>query len=499
MPRLGREEAWFALGWLALLAGPAVLRALDLLHQEPRPVQTVRPEVLTVGPWVLAAIFLGLLAAGSRLGNYKLWLGIVYLAGLNLSLAGLTLGFRRRLDGGRRSGLVTAAAGAAVAAAACLLLTPWVRPDLAALWPPPLRSLFWPCLTALLWGGICGASLLAVRLLDGGPRLAWLVYLALALGPGPALAMSWFEPLPLALTLVIVAGMAGLWFLSRGRSAPAEAAEAEQPLALYWLVRSLILLWWGVGGAVTCAAAWWRPELEHLFTGAIWLRSLGLGVFLVACAGLLAEYTLPLVSRTPAWGSGLERKPLGLLLTSAALLAAVSLLLLQPVPSYRPVPVYREARARAELMTGAVTLSPDNPDVSLPVPQWLSDLKRVFVVSLLGNGMEVPQGATVAQLMAVDEQDIPHIFHLRAGIDTAEWALEKRDVARRVRHDPARYAQTWLVYTPTGEAFHAHSYFTGLFLGTEVNKLKSVHLRYLYKNPPDLPPVTLDLKRVFVN
>jgi hypothetical protein len=56
-----------------------------------------------------------------------------------------------------------------------------------------------------------------------------------------------------------------------------------------------------------------------------------------------------------------------------------------------------------------------------------------------------------------------------------------------------------VVYAPTGEAFEAHDYFTGLFLGSEINRIKSVTIRYLYRNPPGRPPVTLDLKRVFLN
>ena len=84
-------------------------------------------------------------------------------------------------------------------------------------------------------------------------------------------------------------------------------------------------------------------------------------------------------------------------------------------------------------------------------------------------------------------------------MDTAEWALAKRDVALSARHSPAMAAESWLVYNPTGEAFTAQSYVTGLFLGSPVQRLVGVTLRYIYQNPPGRPPVTLEVRRVAVN
>jgi hypothetical protein len=236
-----------------------------------------------------------------------------------------------------------------------------------------------------------------------------------------------------------------------------------------------------------------------LFTDSIWLRAVGLGGFVVACVGLLAEYTLPLLGRPNWMGLGRERKLPGVILSSLALLLAFSPLLLTipyEGPSVWPPSLQY---ARSELVEKPVILGPDNPELELSPPYWINGLSRVFVVSFLKNGAAVRQGEPVVQVVAVDDQELPHIFNLRAGIDTAERDINKREIAAVAKHGPARVAQARVVYTPVGEAFSAQTYFSGLYLGRQVNLLKSVRLRYLYKNPSGTPPVQVELSRVFIN
>lgn len=170
---------------------------------------------------------------------------------------------------------------------------------------------------------------------------------------------------------------------------------------------------------------------------------------------------------------------------------------MQP-PARADLPPYFAEGARAVLLEKETTLDPANPQVELKPPTWLTGLSRVFVISYLTDGAGVAQDQPVAQLIATDEQDLPHVYQLRAGVDTAEWALERRETGLNARHRPARLAATWIVYTATGEAFRAHSYLTGLYLGRRVERLTSVRLRYRYKNPPGAEPVKLVLKRVFL-
>ncbi len=500
LPMLGREEVWFALAWFLLLAGPAAAqRWLPL-----RPEGLAEPEEPTLpsracgqGSFLLALVFLGALVAGGQLGNYKLWLGIIYLLALTLRLAGLTLDLRDRLGGRAEGDPLPLLAAAAISILACLLIIPWVRPELCAIWPPSLKALATPLAASLLWGAISGAAPLAVRLWGSGHRAAWLTYLAVGLGPGPALAVGMLNLWQLSLAFLGLAGLILLRLVTR--RPPVPVAGGSQALPLYWLLRALLLLWWGVGVALTLAAAWWQPRAGGLITENLWLRAIGLGAFLVACLGLLAEYSLPLLGRPSLVRNASQRKTLGLIMTALALLASLSPLLGVRTAAAPPPPPMLTEKPRAELLPAPISLNPQNPEVTLPVPTWLTRISRIFVVSLLTSAAEVPQGEAVAQLVATDDQDIPHIYNLRAGVDTAEWALSKRDVAAIARHTAARTAQSWVVYAPTGEAFESRNYYTGLFLGTEVNRLKSLSLRYLYRNPPNRPPVTLDLKRVFLN
>jgi hypothetical protein len=498
-PRLGHEEIWFALGWLLLLAGPAGLRLAGGFRPQPSPLSyTFEAESLGHYAFGLAGLFVALLLAAPQLGNYKLWLGAVYLAGLTLRLAGLALFLRRSMLAHQRGGWPAALAGAAIAAFAGLLLIPWLLPRVTAAWPPPWGALAGPAAAALLWGGISGAVLWGVQLWGGSRRGAWLAFLALALGPGPALAVSW---IPLAYLAGGLAGLAGLCLVRVLAPAPgrAEGAGGPPPMSLYWLLRALLLFWWGVGAALTLAAAWWQPRLGDLFVSSIWLRALLLGGFVVACVGLLAEYTLPLIGRFARMSPGAERKLPGVVLSALALLFALASLVLTDPYESPAAPGGLLEEGRAELLGAPVVLNPENPEVDLTPPRWLTGLSRVFVVSKLAGAAQVGQGKPVAQLVAVDHEGLPHIFHLRAGIDTAEWALNKREVAEEAQHGPARVASTWIVYTPEGEAFTAQSYFTGLYLGSQLHSLQSVKLRYIYENPPGRPAAEVQVRRVFLN
>jgi hypothetical protein len=497
--RLGHEEVWFALGWLVLLAGPAVLHLAGGVRSRPDSLgYTVEAESLGHCSFCLAGLFTALLLAAPQLGNYKLWLGLVYLAGITTRLAGLVLLLRRAMLAPDKPAWPPPVVAGGIAALAGLLLIPWLLPQITSAWPPPWAALAPPATAALLWGAISGAALWGARLWGAGGRGAWLAYLGLALGPGPAIAVSWLPLAFLGGALAVLAGLCLVRILVPGPQ-PAASGEGAPPMSLYWLLRALLLLWWGLGAALTLAAAWWQPRLGDLFVSSIWLRALLLGGFVVACVGLLAEYTLPLLGRLARMGPGAERKLPGVVLSSLALLFALASLVLTDPHESPAVSEELLQRGRAEILSAPAVLGPENPQVELTPPSWLNGVSRIFLVSRLDGGAQVEQGKPVAQLVAVDHEGLPHIFHLRAGIDTAEWDLNKREVAEKAEHGPARVAATWIVYTAEGEAFTAQSYFTGLFLGSQLHSLQSVKLRYLYQNPPDADPLRLQLQRVFLN
>lgn len=502
LPRLGHEQQWFSLGWLLALGLGAAWRALWPQPRGDEAHRLLSASTCSSAAMGLGLVFVALLAGSGGLGNYKLWLGIVYLGGVTLSLVSLTLRLRSEISSRPEGELLAMLAGAAISFTACLLILPWVRPDLTALWLPPAGELLVPLASAALWGGIAGATLPVVRLLGGGRRLAWIIFLAVGLGPGPALAVSWLPLAPLAAVCAILVGLSALRFISpRARRAATQHAATgrdSRPLAFYWLLRGLMLIWWGVGAAVTLAAAWWYPRVGLMFTEATWLRAVGLGAFMVTCVGLLAEYAQPLLGRSESPNLGRDYKVVGIFCSVLAFLAAMSPFLLMQPPTNAHLPSYFADGARAVLLREEMVLGPHNPEIEFKPPSWLTNLSRVFVISLLSDGAQVEQGQVVAQLIATDEQDLPHIYQLRAGIDTAGWALDKRELGLVAGHRPARLASTWIVFTACGEAFTAHDYFTGLYLGRRVERLTSVRLRYMYKNPPGKPPVTLVLRKVFL-
>ena len=497
LPRLGREEVWFALAWLVLLAAPALVDLAGLLPTAGRAAESPRSRACRRGAFALGMIFLALLLCGRELGNYKLWLGAVYLAALNLRLTGLTMDLALAPDSGALAGrLRIAACLAGVAMLAGLLLAPWARTDLVSHWLPPLGSLLRLGGAALLWGLTCGGVFLVLRLYGAQARTAWLAFLGLGLGLGPALALTWPPLWQLALPLPVLAILCLPRLLRPLAPAAPDPADA---LPLYWLLRALVLLWWGLGVAITLALAWWRPEVGLALEQATWLRAMGLGSFLVVCAGLLAAYSLPLLGRQEWSEPRPEGRLLGTMVSALALLVALSPLLMMNRPQIEPEGAEILSLSRAELLPVPLHLGPDNPEIVLKAPSWLNNVSRVLVVSLLANGAQVQENQTVAQVIVLDDQGIPHVFNLQAGVDTAEWALAKRSVSLSARHRPATVAQSWLVHDPSGETFSAQSYLSGLFLGSKVNRVESVTIRYLHENPANATPVSLELRRVALN
>ena len=496
LPLLGQEPVWFALGWFFLLGPPAGLRFWKPLYINPEIAQTLGAEACSRGAFILGGIFLGFLAASSHLGNYKLWLGLVYLGGITLRLAGLSLNLRTLSLTQPDKVMPALVLAWGISTSAGFLLLPWVRVDLVSQPLPGLAALFSALAGAALWGLVAAMSFLVWQVFGGSRRMAWLVFLAMGMGPGPTFAISWFPlwgPAAGVILLLLV------WSVKRWLRKPQaeKPAAYSAPLTLYWLLRAMLLFWLGCGLLVALAAAWWFPNLDHMFRESLWLQALALGGFLVLCAGVLAEYSLPLLGRERFMHVGRDRKVLGVMLSAMALLAAFVPVLFTPAYQKTSPPSEFFGRSRRELTQKTVVLSPSNPVVNFHPPSWLSGLTHVFVISQLSGGSQVKQGTVMAQLEIMDDLGILYVDELRAGIDTADGDLARRGSKLPSKHGPARLAASKLVYAPTGEAYTNQQYFTGLFLGREVRRIRRVRLRYMYKGSED-PPVKLKIHRVFV-
>ncbi len=400
--------------------------------------------------FALGGLFLCLLACGPAIGNHKLWLGATYLLGILAATSGPALVLRERLAEASPPAWRLLALAAGLASLAALLHLPWVEPELSLGGLPGPEELGNALAAGLGWG-LLAAAVLGVLLGAGmAPRLAWLAYLAFCLGPGPALAIAC---LPLWLPWLVAALLAGLTLALRALRPPRPAAPAagagESSLTFYWLLRALLLLWWGTGVVVALVAPWWQPHLDQLFTQSAWPRALTLGAFLMICVGVLAEYSLPLLGRQGLMGVGRERKLLGITLSALALIFALLPLFLSQVHYQEASPREFLERARADLLAAPIDLDAQNQRLDLATHHWLEGVSHLLVISHLREGSQVQRGEAVAQIVAEDELGLPHIFNLRAGVDTADRDLARRDLASQAGHAPARWPR-WRWSSPHG-------------------------------------------------
>ena len=98
-----------------------------------------------------------------------------------------------------------------------------------------------------------------------------------------------------------------------------------------------------------------------------------------------------------------------------------------------------------------VVLQPPRPHLfSLPITR----ATEVRVVSFLSGAVEVEQGRVVAECVARLASGREIWLPIRAGIETAEWAWERPDVRRAVRHEMASVHASF----PAREGFTGHQY-----------------------------------------
>jgi hypothetical protein len=127
-----------------------------------------------------------------------------------------------------------------------------------------------------------------------------------------------------------------------------------------------------------------------------------------------------------------------------------------------------------------LVLEPSRPRFfALPITR----ATEVRFSSSLSQAVDVPQGALVARVLARLTSGREIELPVRAGIDTAEWALDRADVRDRVRHERPRVASS---FPAPGGAFEGHRYLAVLRLPT---RYALDGLRF--QMAPDAPPLTL--------
>jgi len=114
---------------------------------------------------------------------------------------------------------------------------------------------------------------------------------------------------------------------------------------------------------------------------------------------------------------------------------------------------------------------------------------NLTLVTALANSTGVPDGREVARIEVRCEDGKQWSTALRAGIETAEWAWEREDVRRIVRHDRAPIAESLDV-----DGFKAHSYVARFELPATIAACQGERTVSLTSSAPD--NVTLGIKRI---
>jgi hypothetical protein len=97
---------------------------------------------------------------------------------------------------------------------------------------------------------------------------------------------------------------------------------------------------------------------------------------------------------------------------------------------------------------------------------------RIEIFSHLSFGDHIPQGEKVAEITLWDKKGQSFKFPIRAGIETAEWAIERPGL--KVMHRPVEIARSWPV---ENEGYQGHLYRASKILSRSIEVVK-VELRF---------------------
>jgi hypothetical protein len=105
---------------------------------------------------------------------------------------------------------------------------------------------------------------------------------------------------------------------------------------------------------------------------------------------------------------------------------------------------------------------------------------EVLTVSSLRDAVEIPQGTEVAEVVVTDVNGERETVKLRAGVETAEWALDRPDVVPHMRHGRPEVAAQLSMPDGQGRRFQANFYFADL----KLSKPRTVQrVEYHYTSP----------------
>jgi len=93
----------------------------------------------------------------------------------------------------------------------------------------------------------------------------------------------------------------------------------------------------------------------------------------------------------------------------------------------------------------------DNKELDFKGPTKIS---RLSLITTLSHSPSIPQGTIVAQVKLIEEDGAVQIIPIRAGIETAEWAIDRPGLY--CAHGKAQISESWKI---PGEGYEGHFYF----------------------------------------
>jgi hypothetical protein len=136
----------------------------------------------------------------------------------------------------------------------------------------------------------------------------------------------------------------------------------------------------------------------------------------------------------------------------------------------------RLPEARTNLMIGnPANGMPEPRSAQAPIP---ADAQKILLTSALGNSAPIKQGDTVAEAVLSLASGRQAVYPIRAGIDTAEYALECVDVRPFMQHGLAPVFSTRMFPRAGGDC-PLHDYIATIALGTH-DPILQMTLRYVH-------------------
>lgn len=143
---------------------------------------------------------------------------------------------------------------------------------------------------------------------------------------------------------------------------------------------------------------------------------------------------------------------------------------------YVPLPSYRLTSFHPEAPLAIMSQRTRDEKVAFALPPVWSD--EIRIVAALANADSIPQGRTVALLHITDVHGEEYDLPLRAGIEVAEWAIDRPDVALYAKHQRPEIAYDYSDVDGSGKPYKRHLYYADLSTGGRI-PIKQIQVEYL--------------------